>query len=362
MKNLTKLINETDFNKLIEEPDRKQNLRCKINTGYICNSDCNFCYFHSKRDSRNFSLDAIKKQLHFAKDFGVKSVDFSGGEPTLHPNFIHAIKYANELEFKSICCITNGSKFSTKSYLRECIDNGLNDVLFSIHGTEILHDSITNRNGFFKKVIKAIQNSKRLNIRYRINTVVTKQNYKNLPELAEVIHKLEPHQWNMIIYKMQYECGNPLVDNFISHEKSSSKIKEAIDITKSVIPIINVRYIPFCFMRGHEKHVTNYHQKKYDPFEWSNYLLQKFEETEECILNMKYDPNCGNSTELNNESVKGVRKTYKKPFRCTLCKDFLICDGFENKYAEIRYIDMEASPDNKPMIKDPLYYRRTYDC
>ena len=362
MKNVLKILNETDFDSMIEEPDKKQNLRCKINTGYICNSDCSFCYFHSKRSSCNFSLETIKKQLEIAKDFGVKHVDFSGGEPTMHPKFIDAIKYAKKLGFESICCITNGSQLSNELYLKECVNCGLNDILVSIHGTQNIHDTITNRIGFFDKAINTIRNAKLLNIRNRINTVVTKQNYRNLPYLSTFIYDLSPFQWNIITYKMQYEYGNPSIENFISHDKTSPKIKEAINIVKNIVPLINVRYMPLCFMRGYEQYVTNYHQKKYDPFEWSNYLLQKFEQPEDCIMNMKYDSDCGDPTALNIEVIKSVRKQYRKSFKCGACKDFLICDGFENGYADIRDIEMEAKPDNKPTIKNPLHYRGNYDC
>ena len=161
---------------------------------------------------------------------------------------------------------------------------------------------------------------------------------------------------------MQYECGNPSIENFISHERSAPKIKEAIDLVRNIVPLINVRYMPFCYMRGYEQYVTNYHQKKYDSFEWSNYLLQKFEQSEDRIMNTEYDPKCGDPTKLNNEIIKSVRKQYRKPFKCGACKDFLLCDGFENGYADIRDIEMEAKPDIKPTIKNPLHYRGKYDC
>lgn len=356
MNKIIKFLNETDFDKMIEDVDVPQNLRCKINTGYVCNSNCFFCYFHSKRDSCNYPIEVIKRQLEIAKALGVKSVDFSGGEPSIHPDFIDMIKYAREIGFKDICCITNGIRFDDYLYLDKCVRAGLNDILFSLHGTRYLHEYITRVDGSYKKLVGAIINSHLCGVKPRINTVIIKNNYRNLKLLAKDICNLTISQWNMIIYKMQYECGDPTIDNFVSHTQSAPIIKKAIDIAKESVNSINVRYIPFCFMKGYEKHVTNYPQKKYDPFEWSNYLLKEFEKGEESIMKMcdKVD----DLKTLNNDIVKQNRQQYKKPFKCGVCKHFLICDGFENGYAQAVDINEEAKQETGDIIKDPLHYRR----
>jgi MoaA/NifB/PqqE/SkfB family radical SAM enzyme len=358
MNKIIKFLNETDFDKMLEDVDYPQNLRCKINTGYVCNSNCLFCYFHSKRDSCNYPIEVVKRQLEIAKNVGVKSVDFSGGEPTIHPEFTDMIKYAKKLGFENICCITNGSTFNSLAYMEECIESGLNDILFSLHGTMYLHDFVTRVEGSFKRLIDGIINSNLCGIKPRVNTVIIKNNYRNLKLMAKVLNDLKISQWNMIIYKMQYECGDPTVDNFVSHEQSAPIIKRAIDVAKKHIKSINVRYIPFCFMEEYEKYVTNYPQKKYDPFEWSNYLLREFEQGEDHIMKMCEDINDLRS--LNNNSVKENRQQYKKPFKCGICKHFLICDGFENGYAQVIDINEEANYTKGEVIKNPLYYRKDY--
>lgn len=357
MNKIIKFLKETDFDDMILDIDSPQNLRCKINTGYICNSNCSFCYFHSKRSSCNYPIEVIKRQLDIAKKNGVKSVDFSGGEPTIHKDFIPALEYASELGFDNICCITNGSTFDDKEYIERCKRAGLNDILFSLHGTEYLHDFITGVEGLFGKAVRGIINANLNGLSTRVNTVIIKNNYRNLNMLAKELNELNLVQWNMIIYKMQYECGDPEKDNFVSHVKSSSRIKQAIDTATRGVKIINVRYIPMCFMRGYEKHVTNYNQKKYDPYEWSNCLLKEFEMGDEHIMNM-----CDtiDMVKCNEEMIKYNRSKYTKPFKCSVCKDFLICDGFENGYSKRTDVRLEATKAMGNTIKNPLYYRGDY--
>lgn len=350
-----------NFDHLIERGGKVQNTRCKINTGFICDQACSFCYFYSKRKVCNTSLQCIMKQLNIAKNLGVESVDFSGGEPTIHESFLPALQYAKNLQFKNICCITNGTRLAKENFLRRCITRGLDDVLISIHGTVNVHYRISKTKNSFAKALNTINNCQKYGIKPRINTVVTKENYKDLPNLARVLKEERPYQWNLIIYKMQYECGDPEKDNFISHAESSLKIKDAIDIVVDTIPYINVRYIPFCYMRGYERHVTNYPQKKYDSCEWSNYLLRMFEMPEDEFMAMNVRTECIDLEAENEMNVTEIRKyQYTKPEGCVKCKNFLICDGFENKYAEREYVSENLSPTLGRIIRNSLHYRRGY--
>lgn len=360
MKNIGKLLNNS-YDNLLEQKDYPQNMRCKINTGFLCNHGCNFCYFYSKRNVCNTTFDNIKKQLEVAKMLGVRHVDFSGGEPTLHDQFVQSLHLARRSGSEDICCITNGTKLCNEDFFKECIENGLNDVLLSIHGTVNVHESVTKTKNSFDKAIKTIENCEKYGIKIRINTVVTNHNYNNLTSLAYLLSVFKILQWNMIIYKMQYECGDPTKDNFISHKEISPMIKTSLDMTPT-IPIKNVRYIPFCFMDGYEQYVTNYHQKIYDPYEWSNYLLKQFEQPE--IDFMRWQP-CSD-IDIKSENLRNIREIrqyqYKKTLKCLQCKFFLICDGFEYKYSDRVNIEEEAQPINGKHIKDPLYYRNGEKC
>jgi MoaA/NifB/PqqE/SkfB family radical SAM enzyme len=349
------------FDYLLERVKSKQNTRCKINTGFICNQACSFCYFYSQRKVSNLSIRSIFKQLEIAKAFGIESVDFSGGEPTIHEEFMYALQRAQRLDFKNICCITNGSKLCDPNFFERCIDYGLNEVLLSIHGVGKVHDTIARSKNSFKKALTTIFNCHNNRVKIRINTVVTKENYQNLPMLAEILNIERPFQWNLIMYKMQYECGDPDRDDFVSHSRSSEKIKEAIDIASKVIKNINVRYIPFCYMKGYEQHVTNYPQKRYDPYEWCNWLLRHFELPEDEFMAIPMVPRDIDLTHENENNVTEIRThQYTKSEGCVRCVNFLICDGFENKYAEREHVYEIINPTFGKMIKDPLHYRRGY--
>ena len=46
------------------------------------------------------------------------SVQFSGGEPTLSPHFLHAVRYAREPGYFCVQCATNGIRFAQEPGVR----------------------------------------------------------------------------------------------------------------------------------------------------------------------------------------------------------------------------------------------------
>lgn len=75
--------------------------------GRRCNYDCSYCPVHRHDNtSPHATLDELKKNVDFMfkyidlymtyRHFKEASVSFTGGEPTVNPNFIPFIKYLNE--------------------------------------------------------------------------------------------------------------------------------------------------------------------------------------------------------------------------------------------------------------------------
>jgi hypothetical protein len=63
-----------------------------------------------------------------------RNVQFSGGEPTLHPEFPQILRMARDLGFKHIQVATNGSRFVDPDYARLCEDSGLHTLYLQFDG------------------------------------------------------------------------------------------------------------------------------------------------------------------------------------------------------------------------------------
>jgi len=82
-----------------------------------CNMMCDPCFMDANQVGYVHELewDDIQKILDDALSIQPRrqmSIQFSGGEPTLSPHFLRAIKYARENGFFAVQCATNGIKFA----------------------------------------------------------------------------------------------------------------------------------------------------------------------------------------------------------------------------------------------------------
>jgi len=74
------------------------------------------------------------KTLRDRKPVPCKVIQFSGGEPTIHPDFIEILKMAKEMGFSQIQIATNGKNLSDYDFAKRCFDAGLNTLYLQFDG------------------------------------------------------------------------------------------------------------------------------------------------------------------------------------------------------------------------------------
>ncbi|XYH95218.1 radical SAM protein [Sorangium sp. So ce1128] len=82
-----------------------------------CNMMCDPCFMDANQVGyvHELSWDEIKRILDDAADVRPRrqmSIQFSGGEPTLSPHFLDAIRYARQKGYFAVQCATNGIRFA----------------------------------------------------------------------------------------------------------------------------------------------------------------------------------------------------------------------------------------------------------
>ena len=349
--------------------------RVKIHSNNSCNLKCVFCYYGDSSciKEKDPSFEELKEQLRIARKEGALDVDFSGGEPTIVPFFPELIAYTKKLGYRTICVITNGLRMSKEDYVKKLVDAGLNDALFSLEGYKSkIHDSLTRVPGSFEKINKAIKNVKKSGIRCRINITVTKKNYKDLEKFAKHILKYKPDAVNFIKFNPWDVALNSAKELSPRYSEIEPYLKKAIDILNKDVIKITVRYIPYCFMRGYEKHVCNYLHLKDDVDEWwipniqhkmgKNKKISFRKRLRQFVRNFpvlfKLSPRDFLSF---NRFVTGIaiNKLYVKPKQCKRCKYYPVCDGIDKPYPKI-YGTKEVVPIGGRKIKDPMFARGKY--
>lgn len=316
-------------------------------TGTLCNYKCIFCYYQNNLH-RFKSINDIKHDILLLKRAGATSVDLSGGEVTIRPDFFQLLDFCTE-QFGTASIVSNGSKLADYNFVVKAKEHGLSEVLLSLHGSnKEIYEGITRKLGSFDKIIKAIKNCKQLGLKTRINFTACDENTSENPdELCELIKELNPFQLNFILV-------NPFVDN------TEFKISNLSNITNYIIHVLarlekecpniqlNTRYIPFCYLGDYKKYGVNYFQHVYDTLDWNplSYIddltkLKPYTTDNQLKLD---------AYEICTEQRDREFKYHEKCFKCAFTN---ICDGFKKGMEPLN-----VNYCNDEQIHNPLFFKR----
>jgi len=105
-----------------------------------CNMNCPICFANANQQGYIYEPDfeTICKMLDVLRaeePIKCAAVQFSGGEPTIHPQFLEIIKAAKEKKFSQVMVATNGIEFSKRyDFFKAASQAGLNTVYLSFDG------------------------------------------------------------------------------------------------------------------------------------------------------------------------------------------------------------------------------------
>lgn len=282
------------------------NNRLVIRLSLTCNNHCKFCVFGKEREKiQDRTERQIKEILNCNRNY--RSVVFTGGEPCLRPDLINLVTYAKSMGFKEVQIQSNGRMFIYKGFCRELISAGTNEFALAIHGPNPkIHDHLTSIKGSFRQALQGMENLKRLGQYVITNTVITKTNYKFIPQIAKMLIGLgiEHFQLSFIhIIGMAWENRDWIVPR---KSEVIPYIKEAIGIGIKANKRVTTEAIPYCLMQGYENSIVESFIPKSKVFE----------------------------LDLTIEDLKAHRVYEKKTKRkgCIKCKYYGLCEGPWKEY------------------------------
>lgn len=217
---------------------------------YRCFNKCVFC---SSADSiAKYINHPLKIQdiLRILKSYykkGFRSVNFTGGEPTLFYDFSGLVKEAKALGFK-IYVGTNGGGFATKRFCRAAAPF-IDEVCFSYHGhTSRLHNLLTSNKESFGRLERARTNLSEFPVRFLNNTVITKY---NIEHLANILNFLKNRGISQVLFSNLAPEGRGLrnYDRLVVRLASlKEKIPALIQIANRKNIVIRFFGLPACIL------------------------------------------------------------------------------------------------------------------
>ncbi len=150
-----------------------------------CNAQCQMCDFWKTKDS-GYEWTILKRLLDESKALGCQNVCFSGGEPTAYAHFFEATSYVRSLGIH-YSFISNGSML-TSSFIEKLMSSPPEKIYLSVDSpTASIHDEERGFNGLWKRAFLGMHYLNELSSRPKIivNFVVSKRNFRDLPEMVK---------------------------------------------------------------------------------------------------------------------------------------------------------------------------------
>jgi len=156
---------------------------CNYYITYLCNGKCLYCDIWKRnrfQQSSDCSFKNIAQNLPQLKQIGIKFIDFTGGEPLLHPQLPTILKLAKELRFYT-SVTTNCLLYPQRAEQLK----GLVDLLhFSLDSmNEVENDQLRGK-GSFASVMESIEIARSFGERPDLLITATRTNFKAIEELS----------------------------------------------------------------------------------------------------------------------------------------------------------------------------------
>lgn len=299
--------------------------RLDLKVGFKCNNNCLSCPQAHRRHLGDQSTEQIMREIEEGYETGAREVVFTGGEPTMREDLPELIAFARDIGYEFIQLQTNGRRLYYKAYCKELINAGVTEFGPAIHGHNAeTHDFLTQSPGAFEQAVQGVKNLKELGQRVIMNSVISRVNYKYLPEIAQLFIDLNVDQFQ---FAFIHCVGNAWKNMGLLCPKKSEVmpfVHKALNLGKEHGMRMMVEAYPYCFMQGYEKYCSELYMPRSEIRDASG-VIENF------------------------DRIRREESKCKGP-RCKECRYYKICEGPWKEYPK-KFGWSEFKPVNGKMVK-----------
>ncbi len=167
-----------------------------------CNLKCKHCYQSAGPNPSPGEL-SLEEKIEVVKqvdEMGIPVIALSGGEPTIHPDFIPIVEEgARKGIYMAVA--TNGIRFANEDFARRAIQAGLRYVEISLDSVDpSKHDEFRGVEGAWERAVKGIKNVVRFGGRKVSTGIAMTVTRLNKNEIREMVRLGEELEVNRVIF------------------------------------------------------------------------------------------------------------------------------------------------------------------
>jgi pyruvate-formate lyase-activating enzyme len=226
-----------------------------------CNNHCLFCLDSGIVGEKIRAVDEIRAEIDEGRRDGCERLILSGGEPTLHPDYLDLVAYGAGLGYSWVQTVSNGRMFSYSSFAARAVKSGLCEATFSMHGHEAkLHDRLVGVKGAFDQAIKGMDNLRNLGIVVNVDIVLTGLNAEQLPEIVEYFMQSGVREFDLLWMVPFGSAWRNRHELFLEPESALPRLHEAIRRARAAGAVVWTNRLPPPLLEGHEDLIQDPHK------------------------------------------------------------------------------------------------------
>lgn len=310
---------EIPAEKIAEHEEAAHDKRNWVRLTYDCNNGCIFCLDSQAHDGDMRDRTEVKEQILDGRKKGATRLILSGGEPTIHPNYVDFIKLGRLAGYRKIQTVTNGRLFAYAPFLKRCLDAGLSEITFSVHGPNArVHDALVAVKGAFDQEMEglrlALEDGRPI---VNIDVVINRGNVKHLPDMLRIFYGLGVREFDLlqvIPFGRAFSVGRDTL--FYDLDEMQPYITKALEFSK--LPDVHIwmnRFPP--------QHLEGYEHLIQDPYKLNDEMRGRKEEYARLLDD-------------------GTALDCRQPERCRYCYLQRLCDTLDDVRAVVRERAFEA--------------------
>lgn len=201
--NINSKVSHAYFNELIDfsENTRKENIKVigsekafypphmAIELTDICNLSCKHCYRQAGYKGKYIDFEELKKLILKMKEKGLKLVEITGGEPTLHPQFPQIIQFLCE-NLSLVAILTNGTNITDE--MLEVFKKNRKKIMVNISldsSSAEFHDKFRGKTGAWETTVDSLKKISGIPILTRVAMSIVPDNMFDIEKTIKLAQK-----------------------------------------------------------------------------------------------------------------------------------------------------------------------------
>lgn len=292
--------------KVAQHEDAAHEKRNWVRLTYECNNRCIFCLDSDTHDGEMRDPEDVKKQILEGRRRGATRLILSGGEPTIHPRYLDFVKLGRLAGYRRIQTVTNGRLFAYGDFLGRCLEAGLQEITFSLHGPNArIHDALVGVKGAFEQEMEGLRRALRDGRPIvNVDVVINRGNVKVLPEMLELFYAEGVREFDLlqvVPFGRAFTEGRDTL--FYDLEEAAPQIRAALEFSRRPDVHVWLNRFPPPFLEGFEHLIQ-------DPYKLNDEVR-------------------GRKEEFARQLSTGEPLDCRDPARCRYCYLERLCDVLE---------------------------------